>query len=126
MFRPTHRTIRMGRHSAERTLISFRVPHPRHVSAIEISPMAIVLTERGYITQGGVIDPKPANSKKIRTIPRTESTRATIERMKWRELRDPLYGAHFRWRASTPLTPPRKRGISQRGAPTKSDRVRRI
>ena len=80
----------MGRHSAERTLISFRVPHPRHVSAIEIKPIAIVLTESGYITQTGVIDPTPANSKKIRTIPRTDSTRATIERMKWREFRYPL------------------------------------
>src|SRR3972149_2323072 len=95
---PTHATIRMGRYSADTTLTIFRTPDPRHVSAIEISPRAIVAPASGYTSHAMVFGRIPEISRKMTTIPGNERAKAAADRMKWREPRYPLYAVHFRLR----------------------------
>src|SRR3990172_5272996 len=113
---PTHAPIRRGGNSADTTLTIFRPPDPRHVSAIEISPMAIVETESGYISHAMVLGRIPEISRKMTTIPRNERAKAAADRMKWREARYPLYAVPFRLRAAGPIAPPTRRGLGPRGA----------
>src|SRR3989304_2208009 len=123
---PTHATIRRGRNSADTTLTIFRTPDPRHVSAIEISPMAIVETESGYISHAMVFGRIPEISRKMTTIPRNERGKAAADGMRGREPRSPLYAVHFRLRAPAPIAAPTTRGMSQRSASRYADEKTRI
>src|SRR4030065_1731277 len=107
---PTHATIRRGRNSADTTLTIFRTPDPRHVSAIEISPRAIVETESGYISHAMVFGRIPEISRKMTTIPRNERAKAAADRMKWRGAPDPLYAGPLPPRGAPPLPAPTPRG----------------